>query len=107
VPDGNTITYEKVLEEKNEYIKEMFGVFVRRFCGVNADLSFADMFFNEINVFNTLLQYKKKGLEFNNVILEDGYKAYLQLHYQELIFEHHQRKSQGAYYTKLSVTEMM
>jgi hypothetical protein len=85
----------------------MFDIFVRRYCGMNADLSFTDMFLNEVDVYDTLPKYKKKGLEFNNVILEDGYKEYLKLHYQELIFEHYQRKSQGAYYTKLSVTERM
>jgi hypothetical protein len=65
------------------------------------------MFLNEIDVSNSLSRYKKKGLLFDRVILEDGYKEYLQLHYQELIFEHHQRKSQGAFYTKLNVTAKM
>lgn len=105
--DGNTITYEKVLEYKNKYIEEKFDEFIIR-CGANEDFSFADMFFNEIGIFNTLPYYRKKErFEFNDVVLEDGYKEYLQLHYQELIFEQHQRKRLGAYYTKLNVTEMM
>jgi hypothetical protein len=69
---GSAITYEKVLEEKNKYIKEMFSSFVNVFCGVNVDFSFTDMFFNEIGLFNTLPQYKKKGLLFKDIILEDG-----------------------------------
>ncbi|MCL2039686.1 MAG: hypothetical protein FWG85_04570 [Bacteroidetes bacterium] len=103
----NTITYEKVLAEKNKYIQNLFSIFTGSFGGVNVDLSFADMFLNEIGASNSLSQYKKRGLEFNNIILDDGYRLHLQLRYQELIFEHHQRKSQGAYYTKLNVTGMM
>jgi hypothetical protein len=62
---------------------------------------------NEIGVVNSLSNYKFKGLEFNKTILEDGYNDYLQLHYQELIFDKQQRKKYGAYYTKLNVTKLM
>ena len=103
----NTVTYEKVLKEKNKYIQNLFSSFTGSFGGVNVDLSFAEMFLNEIGISHSLPRYKKKGLEFNTVILEDDYKDYLLLRYQELIFENQQRKSQGAFYTKLNVTAMM
>jgi len=103
----NTVTYEKVLHEKNEYIKELFSSFIQSFGGVNVDFSFAEMFLNELDISNSLSHYKKKGLAFNSVILEDNYKEYLQLNYQVLIFDNQQRKSQGAFYTKLNVTGMM
>jgi hypothetical protein len=85
----------------------MFDVFVQSFGGVNVDLGFTDMFMNEVEVHNNLPQYKKKGLLFDKVIFEDGFNEYFQCHYQELIVDSHQRKRQGAYYTKLNVTRLM